>query len=127
MITWDSPDSDLESIEWESLNGEQMLDTLQIYCVKKGISDFHASPERDGVRIEVRLHGVLLSLAALSHATYKDLVRRIKFVSKLKLNITNIPQDGQYIFKTKDRIVNVRVASIPSRFGETFTNLLDKT
>lgn len=103
-----------------------MLEALQIYSTKKHISDIHTSPEREGVRIEVRLHGILQSLATLSHQTYEDLVRRIKFMSKLKLNITNLPQDGQYVFQAPDRIVNVRVASIPSRFGETFTlRLLD--
>lgn len=98
-----------------------MLQALHIYGTKKGISDIHTSPERKGVRIEVRLHGILQSLAVLTHDTYEDLVRRIKFESKLKLNLTNVPQDGQYVFEAPERMVNVRVASIPSRFGETFT------
>ena len=59
------------------------------------------------------------------YATYEDFVRRVKFMSKLKLNLTNVPQDGQYTFQAGDRMVNVRVASIP-RFGETYTlRLLD--
>lgn len=126
MITWESTDSELDSLEWESLNGEQMLEALQIFSVLKGVSDIHTSPERSGVRLEVRLHGVLLPIATLSHSTYDDLVRRIKFIAKLKLNVTTLPQDGQYVFEAPNRIVNVRVASIPSRFGETYTlRLLD--
>jgi len=115
-----------ESIDWESMDGKQMLDTIEQYATEKGISDIHASPEKEFVRIEVRLHGILEMLAHISHKTYMDLVRRIKFVSKLKLNITNIPQDGQYTFEAPSRVVKVRVASIPTRFGEKFTlRLLD--
>lgn len=126
MVTWETPIGDLDSIDWNSLNGEQMLEALHIYSTQKSISDIHTSPEREGVRLEVRLHGVLQPLATLTHATYEDLVRRVKFMAKLKLNVTNLPQDGQYVFQAPDRIVNVRVASIPSRFGETFTlRLLD--
>lgn len=111
---------------WEKLDGKNLLDGLQRFTVEKGISDIHTSPEKTFVRLEIRLHGMLLPLASLSHHNYIDLVRRVKFMSKLKLNVTNMPQDGQYTFEAPGRTVNVRVASIPSRFGETFTlRLLD--
>ncbi|MBP7114561.1 MAG: Flp pilus assembly complex ATPase component TadA, partial [Candidatus Peribacteraceae bacterium] len=41
-------------------------------------------------------------------------------------NVENVAQDGQYTFPTAGRMVNVRVASLPSRFGEAYTlRLLD--
>tara|TARA_Y100000310_G_C20618984_1_gene782228 strand:+ start:408 stop:1532 length:1125 start_codon:yes stop_codon:yes gene_type:complete len=121
-----APQENWDTFDWLKLDGTQLLDSLQKYSVEKGVSDIHTSPEKDSVRLEVRLHGVLLPVANLSHKSYIDLVRRIKFLSKLKLNVTNVPQDGQYTFEAPERRVNVRVASIPSRFGETFTlRLLD--
>ncbi|OGJ62537.1 hypothetical protein A3H90_01345 [Candidatus Peribacteria bacterium RIFCSPLOWO2_02_FULL_55_36] len=117
------------------LGGEELLQTLQKYCVEKGVSDIHTSPEKTEVRLEIRLHGMLDALKPISHATYTDLMRRVKFLSKLKLNITNIPQDGQYTFDIQEktaeggerrRTINVRIATLPSRFGETTTlRLLD--
>lgn len=106
---------------WTSLNGTDLLHALEQWSTEQGVSDIHTSPEKESVRIEVRLHGMLNLLATISHATYEDFVRRVKFMSKLKLNLTNVPQDGQYTFQAGDRMVNVRVASIPSRFGETYT------
>lgn len=115
-----------ESASWETMDGETLLTALQQYCTEQGISDIHFSPEKEFVRLEVRLHGMLELLGKVSHANYVDFIRRVKFVSKMKLNITNIPQDAQYTFQVGERAVNVRVASIPSRFGETFTlRLLD--
>lgn len=114
------------NIQWDSLDGPGLQEKLQEYCTSEGISDIHFAPEKKDVRLEVRLHGVLEEIARLSHKTYEDFVRQIKFLSKLKLNIVNIPQDGHYTFKNGDRSVNVRVASIPTRFGEKFTlRLLD--
>ena len=123
------------NIQWDSLDGPALQAQLQKYCTSEGISDIHFAPEKTGVRLEVRLHGILEEIATLTARTYEDFVRQIKFVSKLKLNVTNIPQDGHYTFEQEDRTaeggeqsrtVNVRVASIPSRFGEKFTlRLLD--
>lgn len=117
------------------LPGDQVLSLLQDYCTKAGVSDIHTSPEKDHVRLEIRLRGMLEELTPLTHETYEQLVRKVKFDSKLKLNITNIPQDGQYTFTATDvtpegvnqsRTVNVRVATLPTRFGETLTlRLLD--
>lgn len=93
------------------------------------------SPEKTDVRLEIRLHGMLDMLKPISQATYTDLVRRVKFLSKLKLNVTNLPQDGQYTFgvqekttegRERSRTVNIRIATLPSHFGETMTlRLLD--
>lgn len=113
-------------IDWNSLPGPALQKKLQEYCTQEGISDIHFAPEKTDVRLEVRLHGILEEISRLSHKTYQDYVRQIKFLSKLKLNVTNIPQDGHYTFQEGDRTVNVRVATIPSRFGEKFTlRLLD--
>jgi type II secretory ATPase GspE/PulE/Tfp pilus assembly ATPase PilB-like protein len=112
--------------DFSALDGEALLMKLQAYCVETGVSDIHTSPEKDFVRLEIRLHGMLEALKPMSHAAYEQFVRRIKFISKLKLNVTNVPQDGQYGFQAPGRYVNVRVATLPSKFGESITlRLLD--
>ncbi|MBI3618487.1 type II/IV secretion system protein [Candidatus Peregrinibacteria bacterium] len=138
-------------IDFAALDGETLLKELQEDCTRQGASDIHLSPQKKDVRLEVRLHGVLQQIASVTPKTYAELLRRIKFESKLKLNITNIPQDGQYTFQVsqktpqgerirtaengepldgtrgeRSRTVNVRVATLPSRFGEALTlRLLD--
>lgn len=111
----------MANLDPATASGEELLAAIQDYSVEKGASDIHTSPERDGVRIEVRLDGQLRLLRRARKEDYDTLVRKVKFESKLKLNIQNIPQDGQYAFQHKDRLVNVRVATLPTRFGETMT------
>jgi len=112
------------------MDGKTLLDTLEQQCVAQGISDLHCSPEKDFVRFEVRLHGVLELIAHITHHVYTDFLRHVKFAAKLKMNITDIPQDGQLVFgvtekdaagNAQSRTVNIRVATIPSRFGEAIT------
>ncbi len=147
------------SPNYASLDGETLLKTLHEKCVIHGVSDVHIAPEKADVRLEWRLHGVLLPLAKLTYEHYAELLRRVKFMAKLKLNVTNVPQDGQYTFQVTDddpgntaegkrsrtaeggesldpardkrsrtaegreprRTVNIRVATLPSRFGEALT------
>lgn len=116
---------DMTEPDFTAMDGETLLKTLHQYCVERGASDIHVSPQKDGVRLEWRVHGVLQQLALLTHACYADFLRRVKFEAKVKLNITNVPQDGQYTFMvvngTEKRIVNIRVAVLPSRYGEALT------
>lgn len=109
-----------------SLDGETLLTTLEQQAVSRGVSDLHFAPEKTSVRLEWRLHSILQKLADLSREAYETVVRRVKFLSKLKLNITTIPQDGQYTFEAEGRTINVRVATLPTKFGEKMTlRLLD--
>lgn len=111
----------MSDIPFATLTGEQLLLTLQSEAVAKGISDIHLSPQKENVRLEWRLHGILLTLTEIPPATYVDFLRRVKFLSKVKLNIIATPQDGQYTFACDGRTINVRVATLPSRFGEALT------
>jgi len=108
------------------LQGEELLSTLEQEAVKNGISDLHINPQKNNVKIEWRELGLLAKLLDISHETFETIKRRIKFKAKLKMNIETIAQDGQYTFPAAGRMINVRVASLPSRFGEAYTlRLLD--
>jgi type II secretory ATPase GspE/PulE/Tfp pilus assembly ATPase PilB-like protein len=106
--------------------GEELLSTLEQEAVRNGISDIHINPQKAGVKVQWRELGLLSTLVEIPHDTFETIKRRIKFKSKLKLNVETVPQDGQYTFPAAGRMINVRVASLPSRFGEAYTlRLLD--
>lgn len=105
----------------KKLDGERLLTELQRLAVEDRISDIHINPKKDHTNIEWRERGILRPILQISGDTFVTLQRRIKFMSKLKLNITSAAQDGHYTFETGGRLINVRVATIPTRFGEAFT------
>lgn len=112
-------------------SGEAFLKEIHTAAVNNGISDLHFFPHPDDVELGWRQDGVMRTVFTMNHSLYIDVVRRIKFASKLSLNTTTIPQDGEYVFPHsgddgKEYEVKVRVSSLPTKFGEAFTlRLLD--
>jgi len=112
-------------------SGEEFLKELHRTAVSRGISDLHFFPRKDNVELGWRQDGVMHTIFTMEQNLYVDIVRRIKFASKLSLNTTTIPQDGEYSFPHKpegseEYQVKVRVSSLPTKFGEAFTlSLLD--
>ncbi len=116
----------IDTKKFSLLKGEELLSTLEQEAVRNGISDIHINPQKTCVKIEWRELGVLKKILEISYDSYVTMQRRIKFKSKIRMNVENIPQDGQYTFPAAGRLINVRVATLPSRFGEAFTlRLLD--
>ena len=69
-----------------------------------------------------------MNIMVLSHIEYKLLLERLKYKSDLKLNLTNIPQDGKYRITTDTEIIDVRVSTLPVRYGENVVcRILDST
>ena len=77
----------------------------------------------------MRIDGALSNIFALSLPQYKLLLERLKYKSELKLNITNIPQDGKYrITEVEDGHIDVRVSTLPVKTGENVVcRILDST
>ncbi len=88
-------------------------------AVKSDASDVHIEVEKEDIKIRLRIDGVLHTVATLPSELWPRIINRIKLLAKLKLNITDKPQDGRFtIFLTNDEI-DVRVSTIPTAFGES--------
>lgn len=83
-----------------------------------GSSDIHYDHWEKKIDIRIRIDGDLETITALSPAEYKLLLERLKYKSDLKLNITDIPQDGKYRINSDDEKIDVRVSTLPVQYGE---------
>jgi type II secretory ATPase GspE/PulE/Tfp pilus assembly ATPase PilB-like protein len=93
-----------------------------------GSSDIHYDTAEDAVVIRLRIDGELQSITTLSKWEYKLLLERLKYKSDLKLNITDVPQDGKYRITTDGDRIDVRVSTLPVRYGENVVcRILDST
>ncbi len=103
----------------EKANFDEALNYVQVGSYRARASDVHFQPEEKEVLVRVRVDGVLKPVFSLSLKIYDGILKQIKHLSHLKLNVTNIPQDGQYSFKVNRKQINVRVSILPSHYGET--------
>lgn len=110
----------------DSASYDVALSYVQVGAMKTHSSDIHFQPEEKSVTVRFRVDGVLRPVFDLQPAVYEGILKEIKYQSGLKLNITDIPQDGQYSFILNERQINVRVSTLPTHYGEaTVMRLLD--
>lgn len=82
-------------------------------------SDIHIEAEEKDIKVRFRVDGVLTDAAALPKEQWSKVVSRIKLLSGLKINVTEIPQDGRFTIFMKTGKIDVRVSCLPTSYGES--------
>ena len=91
-------------------------------------SDIHLEPQRNRLRIRLRIDGELQEVASMPIELHQPVVSRVKVISNLKLDETRIPQDGRFRTVLLGRDIDFRVATFPTPVGEKVAiRVLDPT
>lgn len=80
------------------------------------------------VEVRLRIDGNLVTIFELTPAEYKLVLERLKYKSNMKLNLTQIAQDGKYRVDESGEKIDVRVSTLPVKLGENAVcRILDST
>ena len=89
-------------------------------------SDLHFDPQKKEIRIRLRIDGILQEVLSFDLTIYESLLSRIKFLSKIKLNITDRPQAGRFtiLADSSDKSlakesIEIRSSTLPTEYGES--------
>lgn len=96
----------------------KIASTLVEYAMKGRASDIHIEPLEDKTRVRYRIDGVLQERLILPAKVHEALVSRIKILSNMKIDEKRIPQDGRFTFKLGDKVVDLRISTLPTVNGE---------
>ena len=96
----------------------QVVNGMIEQALKLGASDVHIEPEKNQVRIRMRIDGVLYEKMILHKNTYSDLITRIKIMANMNIAERRLPQDGRFSFGEDEGKVDVRVSVLPTIHGE---------
>ncbi|MDP3836707.1 MAG: GspE/PulE family protein [bacterium] len=108
------------------VNVSDIVTLLLATAIKVGSSDIHIEAEEKGVAIRFRIDGVLQDAATIDRDKWKKIATRMKILARVKINITNKPQDGRYTIYLKDGRIDVRSSFLPTAYGESVVmRLLD--
>ena len=119
--------SDVKTIVQDSPISQALSKILE-YAIKSRASDVHVEPMETGLKIRVRVDGVLREIMQLPKSIEPALVSRVKILSNLKIDEHRMPQDGQFAVKIAGKEVDLRIAISPVVWGEQIViRLLDKT
>lgn len=95
----------------------ELLDVIFAGAIKLEATDVHLEPGEKDFRIRYRIDGVLQDVANLPQSIFHSVLSRIKYLSKLKIDVTH-PQDGRFEIKVLEKEVDIRVATLPTSYGE---------
>ena len=113
-----------ESIDVDVIDDKpavQLANQILNQAVKAGASDVHIEPQEKSLRIRFRIDGVLHEIIRQPMSIHPSLVSRIKVMANMDIAERRIPQDGRITLRIERNIIDVRVASMPSAFGEKIT------
>lgn len=105
----------------------RLINGLIAEAVRMGASDVHVEPFEEKVAVRFRVDGVLRETVSLSSRLAPPLISRIKVMARLDIAEKRVPQDGRLTLSLAGKGVDVRVSTLPSRYGERVVlRLLDK-
>ncbi|MBI1320883.1 MAG: pilus assembly protein PilB [Candidatus Hydrogenedens sp.] len=106
----------------------KIVNLIFLDAVKKRASDVHFEVYEDQFRIRIRVDGILQEIVAPPKNLHIALVARIKVICSMDIGERRLPQDARIELKVGDTIIDIRVATLPTLYGENVVmRILDRT
>ncbi len=116
-------DVDIEGLSAEESSPDapviKLLQTMFNDAVQARASDIHIEPGEQKLRIRLRVDGVLQEQVIDGRRVAGALVTRLKLMSGLDISEKRLPQDGRFSVRVRDSAVDVRLATMPTAYGES--------
>ncbi len=109
--------SDLEEIAGHS-PVVKLVNYLVFSAVQDGASDIHIGPDDHRLRVRYRVDGRLFEKLCPPYKMHAAITSRIKIMSNLDISERRQPQDGDIHVMMEGRPVDLRVSTMPGKFGE---------
>lgn len=96
--------------------------------VEDGASDLHFEPQEKELVVRFRIDGVLHEIMSVPKRMQAGVLSRIKVMADIDIAERRIPQDGRIGLTVGGKPIDIRVASMPTVYGEKIVmRLLDKS
>ncbi|WP_036913091.1 MULTISPECIES: GspE/PulE family protein [unclassified Prochlorococcus] len=126
--------SSIEDLESSLMDSDSspvinLVDRILLEALQTEASDVHVEPQQDGLQIRFRQDGVLQRyIEPLPSRLIPAVTSRFKIMADLDIAERRMAQDGRIRRTYRNRMVDFRVNSLPSRYGEKIClRLLDSS
>jgi MSHA biogenesis protein MshE len=124
-------DIDLETLSADEQSPDapviRLIQTMFQDAVQVRASDLHIEPGENVLRVRQRVDGVLQEQKIDGRRVAGALVTRLKLMSGLDIAEKRLPQDGRFSLKVRDKVLDVRISTMPTQHGESVVmRLLDQ-
>jgi type IV pilus assembly protein PilB len=105
----------------------KLINAILTDAVKRGASDIHFECFEHEVRVRYRIDGALMEVMKPPMKLKAALVSRFKIMAQLNIAERRVPQDGRIKLKIGNKVIDYRVSTLPTLFGEKIVlRILDK-
>jgi type IV pilus assembly protein PilB len=106
----------------------KLVNQLISQAVNERASDIHVEPQEKDLRIRYRIDGVLHEVMRSRKTIQAGVLSRLKIMSEMDIAERRIPQDGRVGLVIGGKAIDLRVASLPTVYGEKIVmRILDKS
>jgi type IV pilus assembly protein PilB len=106
----------------------RLVNLLITQGVADRASDIHIEPMEKDIRIRYRIDGVLHEVMRSPKNIQNGLISRLKVMADINIAERRVPQDGRVGLVVGGKAVDLRVATLPTVYGEKVViRILDKT
>jgi type II secretory ATPase GspE/PulE/Tfp pilus assembly ATPase PilB-like protein/CheY-like chemotaxis protein len=99
----------------------KLAEMILLQAAKSGASDIHVEPAQDTVVVRYRIDGLLEEGFRLPKWVQPHLIGRLKIMARLDIAERRVPQDGRTKVRFQGRVIDFRVSSLPTQYGEKVT------
>ncbi|MEW5915267.1 MAG: ATPase, T2SS/T4P/T4SS family [Gemmatimonadota bacterium] len=105
----------------------KLINAILTDAVKRGASDIHFECFEHELRVRYRVDGALQEVMKPPLKLKAALISRFKIMAQLNIAERRVPQDGRIKLKIGNKVIDYRVSTLPTLFGEKVVlRILDK-
>lgn len=96
----------------------RLVDRVIQDAVRGRATDVHVEPGRGGVHIRYRIDGVMTDILDVPKYVQGPFISRIKIMGSMDITDKRKPQDGRSKIRVGNKLVDLRISSLPTMYGE---------
>jgi type IV pilus assembly protein PilB len=106
----------------------KLVNSVIAQSVDDGASDIHFEPQAKELMVRFRIDGVLHEVMSVPRRMQNGVISRLKIMAELDIAERRVPQDGRIGLVVGGKPIDMRVATLPTVYGEKVVmRLLDKS
>jgi type IV pilus assembly protein PilB len=106
----------------------KLVNVLITQAVEQRASDIHIEPQEKDLRVRYRIDGVLHEIMRPPKSIQSGVLSRLKIMAEMDIAERRVPQDGRVGLVVGGKAIDLRVASLPTVYGEKIVlRILDKS
>src|SRR6266853_6369348 len=106
----------------------RFVNLVVFQAVQDRASDIHFEPFETEFRIRYRVDGALYEMSPPPKHLALPVISRLKVMASLNISERRLPQDGRISFPMGNRVIDLRVSTLPTQFGESVVlRVLDRS